>query len=304
LSSSELPITLGREHLAMRVQSLGQLLEEAIPFKQVHLRAESEPLPNQLWRKMEEAGWLDIEMFHPVNLAAVSVALGQQGLPAHCGEHLLASYVLGVPSRDDRLCLAVVPRTSTGRLLVRFAAWSQRAVIIEKDQALAFPLRSRSPLRTTAGEGWQWVGVRGDFSTSQPANGLVTEGLLQLSRGAEVYGILQRLYTLTRDYVRQREQFGRPIGSFQAVQHKIADMIIGLVVAESLLVGAIVDGDHQVARAARLSVDSAAQKIASDAVQLHGALGFSSEHPVALLYRRAQMLKLGHEQRERLLSFM
>jgi hypothetical protein len=304
LPSEELPITQGREQLAVRLQSLDQLLEEAIPFKQVHLRPETEPLPSQLWRKMEEAGWLDIEMFHLVNLAAVSVAMGQQGLPAHCGEHLLASYVLGAPSQDDRLCLAIAPTISTGRLLVRFAAWSQRAVIVEKGQALVFPTRSCSPLRTTAGEGWQWVGVRRDFKTSQPAADLVAEGLLQLSRGAEVYGILQRLYTLTRDYVRQREQFGRPIGSFQAVQHTIANMLIGLVALESLLVGAIVDGDHQVMCAARLGADSVGDKIASDAVQLHGALGFSSEHPVALLYRRVQMLRLSHEQREKLLSFM
>jgi alkylation response protein AidB-like acyl-CoA dehydrogenase len=89
----------------------------------------------------------------------------------------------------------------------------------------------------------------------------------------------------------EREQFGRPIGSFQAISHRCADILVALEGARSLLVAAA-DADpdaaeHIVELAAAAAFDAAV--VASEgALQVHGGIGFTWEHPVHLLLRRAQ----------------
>jgi alkylation response protein AidB-like acyl-CoA dehydrogenase len=111
---------------------------------------------------------------------------------------------------------------------------------------------------------------------------------------AELVGIGQRLLTMTLDYVKDRVQFGRPVGSFQAVKHKCADMRIWVYAsaAATYYAAMAIDGDQpDAARAvsvAKAYVSEAINDVAGQALQLHGGIGFTWEHDLHLYLRRAR----------------
>ena len=87
----------------------------------------------------------------------------------------------------------------------------------------------------------------------------------------------------------ERQQFGRPIGSFQAISHRCADMLVALEGARSQVLTAAEgeEADYAVDLAAAAAFDAAVT--ATEAVvQIHGGIGFTWEHPAHLLLRRAQ----------------
>lgn len=110
---------------------------------------------------------------------------------------------------------------------------------------------------------------------------------------AEMVGAMGTLLDLTVDYVRQRTQFGKPIGSFQVVQHRCARLYTLLEQSRSLLLRAalVADGERRAAvTAAKAYVCDAALKLAEDAVQLHGGMGVTDELPVGRGLRRVLLL--------------
>ncbi|GAA1834791.1 acyl-CoA dehydrogenase family protein [Pseudonocardia ailaonensis] len=110
---------------------------------------------------------------------------------------------------------------------------------------------------------------------------------------AEQVGAAQHLLDLTVGYATQRLQFGRPIGSFQAVKHRLADMLVDLEHARSAAyhgAWALQDGTDDPALAASIAqatCSAAFARIAGDAIQLHGGIGFTWEYQVQLYYKRA-----------------
>ena len=109
----------------------------------------------------------------------------------------------------------------------------------------------------------------------------------------EQVGAAQHLLDLSVDYAKSRLQFGRLIGSFQAIKHKLADMLVDLEHARSTAyhaVWALSDGsdDPALATAIAQAVSSAAfSRIAADTIQVHGGIGFTWEHQAHLYFKRA-----------------
>jgi hypothetical protein len=99
------------------------------------------------------------------------------------------------------------------------------------------------------------------------------------------------------DYAKQRAQFGRVIGSYQAIKHKLADVHIALELARPLVYGAalsLADRSPDAARdvsAAKASASDAALLAARSALQTHGAIGFTAEHDLSLWLLRVQALR-------------
>jgi alkylation response protein AidB-like acyl-CoA dehydrogenase len=114
---------------------------------------------------------------------------------------------------------------------------------------------------------------------------------------AEAVGIMEALNRATIEYVKTRVQFGRPIGQFQALQHRIADMFIMAVQARSmslLATGRCDSADparrrHDVA-AAKAFVGKAARFVGQQAVQLHGGMGLSAELLVSHYFKRLTLI--------------
>ena len=109
----------------------------------------------------------------------------------------------------------------------------------------------------------------------------------------EQVGAAQHLLDLSVDYAKSRLQFGRQIGSFQAVKHKLADMLVDLEHARSTAyhaVWALTDGSDDPALAvsiAQATCSAAFSRIAADAIQVHGGIGFTWEHQAHLYFKRA-----------------
>ena len=109
----------------------------------------------------------------------------------------------------------------------------------------------------------------------------------------EQVGAAQHLLDLSVDYAKSRLQFGRQIGSFQAIKHKLADMLVDLEHARSTAyhaVWALTDGSDDPALAvsiAQATSSAAFSRIAADTIQVHGGIGFTWEHQAHLYFKRA-----------------
>lgn len=117
--------------------------------------------------------------------------------------------------------------------------------------------------------------------------------LAQLAVIAEMVGLMQTLYDATIAYVRERRQFGVPIGSFQVIQHKAARLFILIEQSRSMLARAVhapKDAfEHRVLEA-RAYVSDAALRLAQDTTQMHGGMGVTDELLVGRGHRRVLVL--------------
>lgn len=107
---------------------------------------------------------------------------------------------------------------------------------------------------------------------------------------ADALGVMEKAVDLTTDYLRTRKQFGRPIGSFQAIQHRMADLLTEVEQARSAvwnLAGHLdsADRDRHVA-ATKSLVGRVGRQVAEETIQLHGGIGMTEEYELAPLARR------------------
>jgi alkylation response protein AidB-like acyl-CoA dehydrogenase len=109
----------------------------------------------------------------------------------------------------------------------------------------------------------------------------------------EQVGAAQHLLDLSVEYAKTRLQFGRPIGSFQGVKHRLADLLVDLEHARSTAyhaVWALTDGSDDPALAASIAqatASAAFARVATDTIQVHGGIGFTWEHQAHLYFKRA-----------------
>jgi alkylation response protein AidB-like acyl-CoA dehydrogenase len=147
------------------------------------------------------------------------------------------------------------------------------------------------------------VRVGPDAAIGQPGAGwAVLEAALDYGAGllcAEAVGAMDALFAATLDYLKTRQQFGVPIGKFQALQHRMADMYIHLEQARSmaLLAAVRLRGDNaaerrQAVSAAKYRVGQAARFVGQQAVQLHGGMGVTDELPAAHYFKRLTTIEL------------
>ena len=116
---------------------------------------------------------------------------------------------------------------------------------------------------------------------------------------AEQVGGAQRCLDMSVDYAKVRVQFGRPIGSFQAIKHKCADMLLAVesarsaaYYAASALDGASAADVLAAAALAKAHCSTAYTRVAAENIQIHGGIGFTWEHPAHLYFKRAKTSEL------------
>lgn len=123
---------------------------------------------------------------------------------------------------------------------------------------------------------------------------------------AEQIGAATRCLELTVEYTKQRVQFGRPIGSFQALKHRMADLYVGVETARTVVDEAVLSLTPVNAARARLAASEAFCTVAGEAVQLHGGIAITWEHDMQLYFKRAhstaQLLGPPRDQLRRLES--
>lgn len=118
---------------------------------------------------------------------------------------------------------------------------------------------------------------------------------------AEMIGAMEQALWITRDYLRTRKQFGVAIGSFQALQHRMADMYIALEQARAILRrglahAGLADADARglAISAAKAQVGRSAQYVAAQAVQLHGGIGVTNEYSIGHYFKRLLVLEASY----------
>ncbi|HNP11669.1 MAG TPA: acyl-CoA dehydrogenase family protein [Mycobacterium sp.] len=123
---------------------------------------------------------------------------------------------------------------------------------------------------------------------------------------AEQVGAASRCLELTVDYTKERVQFGRQIGSFQALKHRMADLYVAVQSARAVVGDAIAEPTASSAALARLAASEAFTTVAGEAIQLHGGIAITWEHDIQLYFKRAhgsaQLLGPPREQLRRLES--
>ena len=136
-----------------------------------------------------------------------------------------------------------------------------------------------SELLGKEGEGWPILRRTLDIATAGLA--------------AEMVGTAQKALDMSVDYAKTRVQFGKPIGSFQAVKHKCVDMMVAVENSRSLTYYACWTVDTKGAEAAtavpmaKAYASDMAKNVTSEAIQVHGGIGFTWEHDMHLYHRRA-----------------
>ena len=104
---------------------------------------------------------------------------------------------------------------------------------------------------------------------------------------AEAVGAAGRCLELTVEYTKERVQFGRPIGSFQALKHRMADMYVQVQTASAVVDEALADPSPTSAALAHVSAIEALRDVAGEAVQMHGGIAITAEHDIQLYFKRA-----------------
>jgi len=119
-------------------------------------------------------------------------------------------------------------------------------------------------------------------------------GIATVALAAEMVGGMQRTLDITVEYAKTRKQFGKPIGSFQAVQHQCADMYLETESARSAVYYAAWALQHHAPDAAaavsiaKLCASDASRTVGNRGIQVHGGMGFTWENDLHLYYRRAK----------------
>jgi acyl-CoA dehydrogenase len=257
--------------------------------------AEQGKFPDRLWRTLVDNGFHQLAMADSgVELSDVFAVIGLAGryaVPLPLAETLLANRWLADAAR-----LTTIGVVAEGRVVD--APWARQAELVLALDAErgAYALLEGGAAggeiaadHNAAGEprdslelppGAEWIPVTEPAAT-----------YLALARAVAMAGCLERLLTLSLQYAGEREQFGRPIARFQAIQHNLA-VVAGEVAAARRAADAAVDalGDSRFeleVAAAKSRVGEAVGVVAEAAHQVHGAMGFTHEHQLHHFTRRA-----------------
>ncbi|MCX3062074.1 acyl-CoA dehydrogenase family protein [Streptomyces beihaiensis] len=273
-----------------------------------------------LWARLGEAGMFALavpETYEgvgplPVELAVAYVEAGRHAIPGPVVETAAVATLLAeLP--DPGRAKEWLPRIASGEALATLVAapgkgsgggFASGPYALDADAADAVFVASGDELRLATGHGplrpsadparrlfapeGGTVVARG--SAIRAAVGRATE-LAALLTAAQALGVGLELLRRTVEYVKRREQFGVPVGSFQAVKHRLADALIGLEFTRPLLFGAALSKSPVDVAAAKTAAGDAAYTAARTALQLHGAVGYTEELDLSLWLRKARPLR-------------
>ncbi len=282
-----------------------ELLTARSPFAKVREAAEAAEYEDALWREIVALGWPGIavaEEHGGQGLGAVELAVLLEELGYACAATpflatAVAAAVIQAGGTDEQR-RRWLPGLISGELrgglgapeLVVDGHGADVVVLLEDDGARLVagpdsePLIAIDPTR-------RFATVRGD---GEPLAGDVADRV-RTAIAAEVVGVCQRALEMTLEYVKERKQFGVPVGSFQAVSHRCAQMLLHTESARSTAYYAAWAADAEPSRlgeAAALAAAAAAtgaREVPASAIQAHGGIGFTWEADVHWLYKRGEV---------------
>ncbi|MEU0190298.1 acyl-CoA dehydrogenase family protein [Streptomyces afghaniensis] len=259
-----------------------------------------------LWSRVAQAGVfaLAVPETHdgglgprPVELAVAFVELGRHAVPGPLVETVTAAILLS--GADPGTAERLLPPLASGGTIATVGVGTSYA--LDGDAAGLRLACSCDGIRLSPGHG----PVRPSLDPARrltpltPGGELLLAGPLteqalawaRLATAAQALGVGLALLDRTVAHVKQRCQFGVPVGSFQAVRHRLADAKIGLEFARPLVFGAALTMRPAEVAAAKAAACEAAYRTARTALQLHGAIGYTAEYGLSLWLTKARALR-------------
>ncbi|MER7347283.1 acyl-CoA dehydrogenase [Streptomyces aurantiacus] len=283
-----------------------------------------------VWRRLGEAGVFALAAPGeyegvgplPVETAVAFVEVGRHAVPGPAVETVTAVALLsglaelGVPGPAKRLLPALVDGGTCATLTLTGTGTGTgtgtEPHALDADAAGVLLAAGDGEVRLAPGH----TDLRGSLDPARRLGRLLPDGEVlasgdaadaaarcaldwaALATAAQCLGIGYALLDRTVAYVKERTQFGVPVGSFQAVKHRLADVLVRLEFARPLVFGAAVslrDGDRSAAdvdlAAAKVTAGEAAYDAARVALQLHGAVGYTAEYDLSLWLLKARELR-------------
>jgi len=109
----------------------------------------------------------------------------------------------------------------------------------------------------------------------------------RIALAAEMLGAMGKVFAITLDYLKTRHQFGKPIGSFQALQHRAVDCFVRIELTRSAVMAAAREPSPATASLAKATASESFLHVAKECIQLHGGIGMTAESEVGLFLKRA-----------------
>ncbi|MFF7488061.1 acyl-CoA dehydrogenase family protein [Streptomyces luteogriseus] len=256
-----------------------------------------------LWSRVADAGVFALAVPEaydglgprPVELAVAFVELGRHAVPGPLVETVAAAALLA--GADPGTAERLLPALASGEAMATVAPEGAHA--LDGDAATVRIAWEPGRIRLSPGHGPARPSLDPGrrLTPLLPGGdvlGLPTDEALtwaRLALAAQALGVGLALLDSTVGYVGQRTQFGVPVGSFQAVKHRLADAKIALEFARPLVFGAALTMEPADAAAAKAAACEAAYTTARTALQLHGAIGYTAEYGLSLWLTKARALR-------------
>ena len=293
------------EQLAVRDLARDLFEKESPPSRLRELWGDAER-DRTVWKTLGHAGLLEI--IDPVDLVLVLEEAGRAALPEPIVETLaIAAPILAASPLAEEWA----PKIAAGEAIVAVQLGGAPFVVDAGDADLLL-LERAGALHAVPRDGFTATPVRSDdkarrlftvdarLDAATKLDASVTEAM---DRGAAAVaavlnGIASRMLDMTLAYVKEREQFGRPVGVFQAVKHKLASAYVRVESARAAAwyaAFAIGSGlpDRSLAASAAKVVAAEGEAIANaEALQCHGGIGFTWEHDIHFWFKRAKWNEL------------
>ena len=287
------------------------LLGARSTWERVRTNAEAHQYDEDLWKELCELGWPGIavsEEHGGQGLGMVELTVLAEELGFACSTvpflgTVLAAIAIETAGSDDQKA-EWLPRLASGEArgalgsagsLIPDAVGADVVIVLDGDAArvvdgsLTDAVDAIDPTRR--------YGRVADASAGTPLGGDVAAATdrAAVAVSAELVGLCQRALDMTLEYVKERKQFGVPVGSFQAVQHKAAEMLLNTEGGRAATSFAAWTADAEPERLplaagiAKAWTSDAGRATTAAAIQLHGGIGFTWEADVHWLYKRAQL---------------
>jgi alkylation response protein AidB-like acyl-CoA dehydrogenase len=288
------------------------LLAQRSTWERVRATALDKTYDDALWRELGELGWPGIavsEQYGGQGLGVVELVvlleelgyasavvpflgsvLAAGAIEAAGSEEQKQKWLAGLASGELRGALGapgqLVPDAAGADVVVVVDVAARTATLVEGDAVEA--VDAIDPTRRFG----KVVGG-GEALDGGDAGVGIDRGLVAVS--ADIVGVMQRGLDMTVEYVKERKQFGVPVGSFQAVQHKAAQMLLDVEAGRAATLYAAWTADAEptalagAAAMAKAWTSEAGRSSTAAAIQLHGGIGFTWEADVHWLFKRAQL---------------
>jgi alkylation response protein AidB-like acyl-CoA dehydrogenase len=290
-----LDFELNQEQEAV-IDAVGQLLaQHAGPARAIALQPKSE-YDSTLDAALEAAGFSDVALGEP--RMTLEAALIVEAVAQAAGVCAIGARAIVAPALlDEVVCgpLALVVASRPGP--VRYLAHARSLLVLTHDEARLIDVEPGECAAVASNFGYPMGAAPHDLAARGrglgPGSAERMTAAWRIALAAEAVGSMQAALAVTTDYLKQRKQFGRTIGSFQAVQHRLAECAIQIEASRWLTREAADKGaPTEAAATAAAFTLTAAGDVFAEMHQLSGAIGFTREHDLHVHSMRLQALRL------------